>query len=97
MPISQHATISSVCKRNDLPQDVISRAFSSHHNTSISTGRQDWPKSKLLPPVMAPEKDPANISYMCLQMKRKMANSHRLLTQKQKVRNLSQKLNAYKK
>jgi len=41
--------------------------------------------------------EPANISYMCLQMKQKFMNEKRLQTQRCTVRNLSRQLNQYKK
>lgn len=41
--------------------------------------------------------DPANISYMCMQMKQKFIEEKRLKTQKNKVRALADKIKKYKK
>lgn len=43
------------------------------------------------------EKEPANISYMCMQMKQKFIDEKRLKTQKSTVRALANKFNQYKK
>jgi len=41
--------------------------------------------------------DPANISYMCLQMKQRLINEKRLQTQRCTVRDLSKKFHQYKR
>lgn len=43
------------------------------------------------------EKEPANISYMCMQMKQKFLDEKRLKTQKTTVRTLANKIDKYKK
>lgn len=43
------------------------------------------------------DKDPANISYMCMQMKQRMVDQTLLAKQKQKVKSLEQQINSYKK
>lgn len=59
-----------------------------------STTRATAPEqTKVLPKL----EEPANISYMCQQMKQKFINEKRLQTQRCTVRNLSRKLNQYRK
>lgn len=64
---------------------------------SQTPGTNSMRPSRAIHAVFNSEKDPANISYMCLQMKMKLANSQRLLNQRKRVRELSQKMDGFQK